>query len=411
MFKYTAAVTYTNDIGSLETTLKGVKPLWEHLVVVDNSLTGSFINHPLAQNVRVVRPPVTLSCSQSFNYMQNLARADNSDVLIMMHSDGVITQESIEALMAKVDQLVSANAKWGAVFTFYDVFCAFNMDAVNVIGPWDQVMGQYPIDKDYYLRLGLSGFQIHELGSHGIKHLISSTIKRDMFYSFTNDIANPFYHHYKDIKWQNTKSIFPFGGHDWKQFIKTVTGTEVFHNMTKVVNTNEGSLLLNDEQNCIAQLAFITNLVKAIKPKKILETGTNRGYFAYTMQYFLESFELFTYDNNPQSGTALKFLGTNPNIPIHFTCGDTLTTLSSLNEPNIDFAWIDGGHVGEVPASDIRNAMRLEIPHILIDDGEMKDVTDAANSCLQERPDYIRAHHPYPKEDRRGIIYLRKKRG
>ena len=147
----------------------------------------------------------------------------------------------------------------------------------------------------------------------------------------------------------------------------------------------EGNLFeRNDGDGRIAQLQIIYETITRLKPKRILEVGTNKGYFGYLLTLLLgNDFELITCDIDEKSQRAVEKLQTvNPRIS--FVLGDTRETLPKIFMP-FDLMWLDGGHQFDVSLSDIKNGMRMKIPTILIDDTSSHDVKKAVDeSGIQE---------------------------
>lgn len=94
MLNYVTVITYTNDLESFSRAIKGIKPLYNNLVIIDNSINKPIKN--LYQGLNVYETPVHFTCSQSFNCCQDIARDYNADVLIMAHGDiEIVNQEGL----------------------------------------------------------------------------------------------------------------------------------------------------------------------------------------------------------------------------------------------------------------------------------------------------------------------------
>ena len=83
------------------------------------------------------------------------------------------------------------------------------------------------------------------------------------------------------------------------------------------------------------------------------------------------------------------------------------TSITADTDDKIDFAWVDGGHFGEVPITDLRNCGRLNIPHILVDDYFylQDDVMRSVKMFVSETNYEIISHTDNTLDDR-GIVYI-----
>src|SRR5260370_10865519 len=119
-----------------------------------------------------------------------------------MHKDAVADSDTPEKLLELVQQLFEAKRNWGAVFTNYDVLCAFNMEAVRNVGQWDTVLPQYFADNDYYRRMAIKGYEIIESGLN-VQHQNggSNTIRGDDSMKTNNNRTFKLYAYYYASKW------------------------------------------------------------------------------------------------------------------------------------------------------------------------------------------------------------------
>lgn len=95
------------------------------------------------------------------------------DVMFWMHNDALALPGVAERILARVTQLHESGERWGALFTCYDVLCAFNMQAVREVGYWDPMFFQYTADPEYYHRMRKAGWHILEFGP-GVIHRIGA---------------------------------------------------------------------------------------------------------------------------------------------------------------------------------------------------------------------------------------------
>ena len=413
MLKYHAVMTYTNDINSLMRSIKGVECLNPYLSLVDNS-----VNKPLKKmfpNLYVYETPIQYSCSQSFNYSQEIARSYNVDVLIMMHSDiEVLDQNKLFEFLNFVENHYNSKTSWGVIFTTYDSLAAFNMDTCDVIGPWDQNITHYPIDVDYYYRMRKYGFQTLDFGGDWIVHHPSATIRKNLIMDHINLIhTNHCNNVYYERKWGGSRDresfLFPFNGQDLnKQYLQMINDP-IYQKLLNSSNSTEGGFLYDQSENGrLSQFSLMLNILNAIKPKKILETGTQKYLFTYFLSNFIEGFELDTFDHSDVCLKSWEIINEKvPNVKFH--CGDSRETLSEFNKDNIDLAWVDGGHDYSVCLSDIKNCIRLKIPYILVDDSRMQSVWDAIVDAIKNELYHV-VKNPYWETDNRGITVLRRAR-
>ncbi len=145
---------------------------WEETYVVNSSepLVLQSFDHRWSELV----PVVPLSHTQSVNYIFKLGAG--CDVLFMVHCDAECEPDTIDRLLAMLPTLPE---KWAAVFTRYDCVAMYNPAAFAAIGPWDwQTWPSFYSENDWYYRLRLAGWSLHEsglpvkhVGSHVINHV------------------------------------------------------------------------------------------------------------------------------------------------------------------------------------------------------------------------------------------------
>jgi hypothetical protein len=174
-----------------------------------------------------------------------------------------------------------------------------------------------------------------------------------------------------------------------------------------------GALLYNPNTNGMhEQLSFIAKAVQSKNINYVLETGTESGLFCYYIKCLLPEVKVITFgmngvdDNRAQKCT--DFLNSKFNNYIKFIEGDSKITLTSFtSEPQINFAWIDGGHDVPTLTADLNNCKRLNIPTICIDDYYM--IHDIVQPVIEEfianNPEY-RISAISDRVDDRGICLL-----
>ena len=170
-------------------------------IVIDNrnDLTLPSAEEVLASipnnNFKVVTPDVPLTTAQTMNYMKKLAVKADCDFFLWIHGDGEIVKGSALDLVKEAADKCSAGEKWGCIFTKYDVFCAFSVEALKQTGEWDWLrFPYYFLDNDYYTRLKDAGYPCLETGIKiEVEHHnnASNTIKSDPIRNRVNALTFP----------------------------------------------------------------------------------------------------------------------------------------------------------------------------------------------------------------------------
>jgi GT2 family glycosyltransferase len=128
--------------------------------------------------------PVALSHTQTHNYLQALAYG--LDALFVMHNDCEAEPDTIDKLLESIDTL---DKKWGVVFTQYDALAAYNPNMFAEVGTWDwRLFPSYYSDNDYYRRVILAGWTLHESRlpvAHEGSHIINKVNKQLKFLNHT----------------------------------------------------------------------------------------------------------------------------------------------------------------------------------------------------------------------------------
>jgi hypothetical protein len=412
---------YTNDFERFVKAVDSIVMLHDNLTIIDNSINKCVKKkYPYLD---IYETPVQFTCSQSFNCAQTIAREHDADVLLMAHSDMEVTNESkLKEFLDYLEKLneVKHDSVWGLVFTHYDSLVALNMDCMDVIGPWDQNITHYPIDIDFYYRIRKYGWTCLDYDGSWIDHHASSTVRKNAMMEYINHVhINNSNYVYYEKKWggskDNEKYIFPFNGQDLNNLFLKIVSSPIYTKLIGGLPTTEGGLLFDqDESGRLSQLTLLSNIIKAVKPTKILETGTQRYFFTLFLSNLIETFSIVTFD---QDERCLKLYDTikdhvGKTVDITFHCGDSRETLPYYKEElkDVDLAWVDGGHSYEVCYEDLKNVGELKIPYILVDDSKMDSVDRAIKKFLSVNNKYYRIPNPYGIYDYRGITVLRRKR-
>lgn len=182
---------------------------------------------------------------------------------------------------------------------------------------------------------------------------------------------------------------------------------DLLYQIDKVPNANlQGNLLMHTSYECRnEQVDFLSKYLLQINPKKILETGTNKGCFSILAREILgENIEVYTFGIDAWNGDCVDIINEHYDSNfVSFILGDSANTLSKFNEKNIDFAWIDGGHEIEECLADLNNCKRLNINNIFVDDYNTT-VKEAVDKFIEKEDYYIFDQ----SNDERKIAYLKK---
>jgi hypothetical protein len=200
---FTLGIPYVNRSDLLRKAVDSVPELWPGAFILDNSVNGDVKACEPDWPVPVHHyPGISLTFSQSLNYIFHEARRRGSKVCLMMHNDAEVQPGTVEALLNLASTASSEGRRWGVIFTHYDTLAAFNMNAVCETGSWDTALPQYYADNDYYRRLKLAGWEwiVTKLAvKHHNEH--SSTIKSDPWRNLVNTVTFPLYGQYYAAKW------------------------------------------------------------------------------------------------------------------------------------------------------------------------------------------------------------------
>jgi len=191
-------------------------------------------------------------------------------------------------------------------------------------------------------------------------------------------------------------------------FVDYLRSQPLFHQLATAYQTVEGTLLeLADPLTMEAQVEALRYALYRAEAKRVLETGTAKGMFAYFLSHVLKGGILYTFDHDKRSQACVEQVDTGQsNLTVHFTLGDTKVTLAAFREA-IDFAWIDGGHDHPAVESDLGVAMALRIRLIAVDDTRtMPEVRRALQRALERDSSYKTVPNPFFDKDGRGITLI-----
>ena len=208
--KFLHFIPYVNRLDLLIKAINSVPKLQSKTILIDNSEDSQLValRPNLAELQCVLRievPPVSLTTAQTYNMIAKIAIQENCDFYTFMHNDGEAGPGVDQALLDKVQELMTTNPKWGVVFTHYDVFCAYNTAAIKDTGWWDQLRFPfYFLDNDYFNRMTDRGWQQINTSLPVTHHTgASSTIKADPVRAYVNNLLFPVCERMYRDKWPN----------------------------------------------------------------------------------------------------------------------------------------------------------------------------------------------------------------
>lgn len=149
-----------------------------------------------------IHEPGLVSIVSLINMCLHDSRDD--DVAFLCHNDAFAKPGVAKQFLAFVKNAFQHTSQWGIALTHYDVLCAFNMAAVQEVGPWDPMYFQYHADVDYYRTLRAAGWRELDSGlKEGVIHHGSQTVKSDPLFNHRTRFRNRtnFDHMYYNFKW------------------------------------------------------------------------------------------------------------------------------------------------------------------------------------------------------------------
>ena len=152
---------HRTDLSSTRRAAESVLELGPaHITIVDQTAGFEAGRDPALQalSVEVIDAPGVFFFSGFSEFVRKHAIAKELDAYFWLHSDARLEVGVARAGLASLCALWESNMTWGAVFFKFDVFCAFSVDAVTKIGPWDSGIPHYRADSDYYRRMDRLNF-------------------------------------------------------------------------------------------------------------------------------------------------------------------------------------------------------------------------------------------------------------
>jgi len=178
MMSYKIYTMFVNRRELLEGAIASVARHMRSVVIIDNSKHRDL--RLSDSDWRVIRPPVPLFCSQSYNLILEDAVEKALDVFFIMHSDAIASPNIIDEMLDRAQVLNEQARNWGVMFSNYDVLALHNAALLKDFR-WDPYLPLYYTDCDFYFRLKLAGIEIIE--THlPVEHCEggSTTLKADL---------------------------------------------------------------------------------------------------------------------------------------------------------------------------------------------------------------------------------------
>jgi SAM-dependent methyltransferase len=175
---YLTYIPHVNRPDLLDSAVASIPELWDSLVIVDQSSAGlDARDHEWISRVAGIfrAPPGNMTFSQMMNWAQAEAFERRVNYLVFMHNDA----ECRQGVPASVLECARKRSGSGVVFTNYDAFAVFNLQAVRDVGPWDETFRWYFADNDYYRRMLLRNWECYEFGGQGVNHHGSQTLQSE----------------------------------------------------------------------------------------------------------------------------------------------------------------------------------------------------------------------------------------
>ena len=165
-------IPYVNRPDLLDRAMVSIPRVDGIEVAVINNSASEHVHVPMGM---CMTPRKGMTFSETQNLMLRTAQFMQAPFYFFMHSDAEAAPGTVLRLfeMAHLQQ-----EKWGAIFTNYDSLAAFNTEAFDAIGGWDDNLPWYLSDCDIYRRMRLAGYPTIDSGLP-VKHTPSQTLNSD----------------------------------------------------------------------------------------------------------------------------------------------------------------------------------------------------------------------------------------
>lgn len=175
MSDYKVWIPFVNRVDLLQRAVASVSDVHGQVAIIDNSKEGLEGKHG---DPHIIRQSVPMTFSQTQNFMLAMTRRLGANICVFMHSDAEAGHGVIMQLISLARKYTAEGRKWGVIFTAYDALAAFNVEAFEAIGGWDEAFEWYGGDQDSYRRIGLAGYELID-SNLPVKHEPSQTLKAD----------------------------------------------------------------------------------------------------------------------------------------------------------------------------------------------------------------------------------------
>lgn len=170
---YKLHIPFVNRVDLLEQAVLSVRDIGNIHVWLDG------VGAPNIRNVTFHwLPPLPFTSVMNLMIQSSINTMD--DIMFFMHNDGLALNNADRKLLKAAVTKHLKGEHWGAIFTTYDVLCAFNVAALKDVGYWDTMFLQYTGDVDYYHRLRSAGWTIDQIKCEVLhQNDASNTVKAD----------------------------------------------------------------------------------------------------------------------------------------------------------------------------------------------------------------------------------------
>jgi hypothetical protein len=207
--KYKHFIPHVNREDLTLKAVNSVSNLWEVTHIIDNTeddriCLKDFLYKNTGFEFNILKPPVSLTTAQTYNWMRKIAIEQNLDFIMFMHNDcEILEQDGDISLLNKSIELYSEDNKIGAVTICHDLFCSYSTKMLKDVGEWDYLcMPFYHLDIDFGLRFDKRGWKSFNIKMPFLHHNnASSTIKSNKLRGFVNEYYFVMSESLKNIKW------------------------------------------------------------------------------------------------------------------------------------------------------------------------------------------------------------------
>lgn len=189
-------ITHVNNIDLTLLAFNSIKnksDLKDKILIIDNSEEKELTNHlDKFKEAKIIYATQPLTTAQTMNWMREIAIQENLDIISWQHNDAEPLNDTVEKSYELANTYIENKKSFGVIFTNYDTFCIFSVEALKIVGKWDWVLFPfYYLDNDYYYRLENNGFEIINTNLACIHHNGSSnTMKVDYLRKLNHDFTD-----------------------------------------------------------------------------------------------------------------------------------------------------------------------------------------------------------------------------